>query len=196
MKFSIRASCMGNLLRAATPGRLHAVAILVLACCAAPVHAQPHLGAALQAQSSAVEAVLTQMLVTFENGSEVLKPINGIKPGDLIEYRVVYINRSTQPVRDVQATLPIPQGLEYQARSAQPSQTVEAAVRGGSFGREPLMRNLANGKTQAIPTSEYRSLRWSIPQIPASGRVEVQARARVSSVTSLPSSEPAIAATR
>lgn len=158
---------------------------LLLAAWALQAQAQTSPTVQVQSKPPSVEAVLTQMLVTVENGKEVLKPVEGVKPGDLIEYRVVYTNRTTQPVRDMQATLPIPQGLEYQPRSAQPAQTVEAAVRGGSYAREPLMRDLGNGKKEAIPYHEYRSLRWAIAQIPAAGKAEVQARVRVASGTSL-----------
>lgn len=174
---------------------LRATAFLWMASAALPLYAQSSVGATATAtaQSSPVEAVLTQMLVTFENGKEVLKPVNGIKPGDVIEYRVVYTNRASGAVRDMQATLPIPQGLEYQARSAQPSQTVEVAVSGGAFGREPLMRDLGNGKTEVVPAREYRSLRWSIAQIPVSGKAEVRARARMPAATPVDASPSASA---
>lgn len=171
---------------------------MVFACSVLQANAQTAPNVQVQAKSAAVEAVLTQMLVTVENGKEVLKPVEGVKPGDLIEYRVVYTNRTTQTVRDMQATLPIPQGLEYQPRSAQPSQTVEAAVRGGQYAREPLMRDLGNGKKEAVPYHEYRSLRWAIAQIPAAGKAEVQARVRVASASpiNVSSSVPPVQAAR
>lgn len=129
---------------------------------------------------SALSAELTQMQVAIENGKEVLKPVAAIKPGDLIEYRVVYTNRSPRVVRDVAAELPIPEGLEYQAKSARPAQTAEAAVAGGVFAREPLMRDIVGGKKEPVPYSEYRRLRWTLGQIAAGAKAEVSARARVS----------------
>lgn len=163
---------------------VHACLALAFAWFATQVNAQTAPNVQVQAKPVAVEAVLTQMLVTVENGKEVLKPVEGVRPGDVIEYRVVYTNRTGQPVRDMQATLPIPIGLEYQARSALPSQNVEAAITGGSYAREPLMRDVG-GKKEAIPYSEYRSLRWAIAQISPSGRAEVQARMRVASGTAV-----------
>lgn len=135
--------------------------------------------AAAQAEP-AVKAELTQMQVVTENGKETLKPVQSVKPGDLIEYRVVYTNRSPKAVRDVQAELPIPEGLEYQPKSARPAQNAEAAVKGGAFAREPLMREAAGGKKEPVPYSEYRRLRWTLGQIAAGAKTEVSARARVS----------------
>ena len=135
--------------------------------------------AAVQAET-AVKAELTQLQVVVENGKEVLKPVQSVKPGDLIEYKVVYTNRSAKPVRDVQAELPIPEGLEYQAKSARPALSVEAAVQGGAYAREPLLREGKGGKKEPVPYSDYRRLRWTLGQIAAGAKAEVSARARVS----------------
>ncbi|MFM7026164.1 MAG: hypothetical protein ACKOWC_08945 [Limnohabitans sp.] len=127
-----------------------------------------------------VKAELIQLQVLQENGKEILKPVQTVKPGDLIEYKVTYTNRGTKPVRDVVAQLPIPEGLEYQPRSARPAPTAEASVKNGAFAREPLMRDAAGGKKEPVPYSEYRQLRWTLGQIAAGARTEVSARARVS----------------
>jgi hypothetical protein len=66
---------------------------------AAPANAKPTLS-----------AELTQMQVVLENGKEVLKPVKVVKPGDVIEYKVVYTNRTQQPVSQVMAELPLPEG--------------------------------------------------------------------------------------
>jgi uncharacterized repeat protein (TIGR01451 family) len=141
------------------------------------------IGSACANESAAMlRADLTQMLVVVEGGKETLKPVKSVKPGDLIEYRVVYTNQTAKPLRDVKAELPIPQGLEYQARTAYPAQTAEAAVAGGEFAQEPLMREVAAGKKAAVPYAEYRHLRWSLGRVGANAKVEVAARARVSAV--------------
>lgn len=126
-----------------------------------------------------VDAELKQFLVQTEGGKEVLRPATEVKPGDLVEYRVVYTNRGTRPVRDIVAELPIPVGLEYQPRSAQPRQGVQFSA-GADFGAEPLMRSLPNGKKEAVPYNEYRRVRWTSAQIAAGAKFEVVARARVS----------------
>jgi uncharacterized repeat protein (TIGR01451 family) len=126
-------------------------------------------------------AELSQFLVVVENGKEVLKPVGTVKPGDLIEYRVVYTNRTQAPLSDVVADLPLPEGLEYQPKTTRPAASALAAVKGGAFGREPLTRPGANGQPEPVPYSEYRQLRWPLGQIAAGAKAQVSARARVSS---------------
>ena len=133
------------------------------------------------AAQSAVKAELSQFLVTQEAGKEVLKPAGSVKPGDLIEYRVVYTNQSGRPVRDVVAELPIPASLEYQASTARPRQNALATADGNTYGPEPLMRELPGGKKEPIPPAQYRRLRWTVGQIEPGAKVEVSARARVPS---------------
>lgn len=139
-----------------------------------------------EASQGAVSAVLTQQLVVVENGKEVLKPVSSVKPGDLIEYRVVYTNHGAKPVTEVVADLPIAEGLEYQPRSALPRQGSQVAEAKGGFGAEPLMR-IVNGKKVVVPYSEYRRLRWSVGSLAAGAEVRVSARARVSSGAPVPS---------
>lgn len=144
---------------------------------AAPANAKPTLS-----------AELTQMQVVLENGKEVLKPVKVVKPGDVIEYKVVYTNRTQQPVSQVMAELPLPEGLEYQARSARPMQTAEAAAKDGVFGHEPLLRNVTGNEKDLVPYGEYRRLRWTLGRIAAGAKAEVSARAKVSAGESARSS--------
>jgi uncharacterized repeat protein (TIGR01451 family) len=136
--------------------------------------------AATDSADSAVKADLTQMLVVVENGKEILKPTKTVKPGDVIEYRVVYTNQSRRAVNDLQAQLPLPEGLEYQAKSARPAGSVSMATKGGMFAREPLMKELAGGKKEAVSYADYRQVRWNLGSIAAGAKLEVSARARVS----------------
>jgi hypothetical protein len=126
-----------------------------------------------------LKAELTQFLVVREGGKEVLKPVESVKPGDLVEYRVTYTNRDTQPVRDVQAELPIPRSMEYERRTAWPAQTAQATADGVTYGREPLMRTGQGGQSESVPYSEYRHFLWSIGQIAPGAQAQVAVRARV-----------------
>lgn len=126
-------------------------------------------------------AELNQFLVVIDKGKEVLKPVDQAKPGDLIEYQVVYTNRTQSPLSEVVAELPIPIGLEYQPKTTRPAATALAAVQGGRFAREPLMRPGANGQLEPVPYSEYRQLRWTLGQIAAGSKAQVSARVRVTS---------------
>lgn len=130
--------------------------------------------------AAAVTVLLTQAkVVKGADGKEQLLDAATVKPGDVIEYRATYTNRSAKPVTGVVATLPIPEGLQYQPLTAKPGATlVQAAVKGGDYSAEPLIRTVA-GKVQPVPYAEYRSLRWSLGQLPAGGSAAVSARAFV-----------------
>jgi len=135
------------------------------------------------ATESAVEALLTQRkVVRSPEGIEKYEDASTVKPGDVIEYQVVYTNRGAKAVSGLVADLPIPEGLAYQPKSAKPGQSrVKVATKDGVFSAEPLSRNVA-GKSENIPYADYRSLRWSLGQLPAHGVTTVTARAQVEAV--------------
>lgn len=151
-----------------------------LALAAFPSHAAE--AAADGASQGPVRVKLTQMRVEVEAGKEKLVPVDSAKPGDVIEYRAVYTNTSRSAVRDLTASLPIAEGLEYQAKSAKASEglpAVQVAARDGKFGAEPLMVTEGEKKV-AVPPAQYRVLRWRVGSMAAGGSVTVSARAQVS----------------
>ena len=135
-------------------------------------------------QKKAVAVVLTQSKVVKDaQGREQLVDAGSVKPGDIVEYRAVYTNNTGKPVTGLVADLPIPEGLEYQPRSAKPgANLVQAAAKDAVFGPEPLMRKAAGNKTEPVPYADYRSLRWTLGQLPANGSTAVSVRARVEAV--------------
>lgn len=137
------------------------------------------------AQKKTVAVVLTQHKVVKDaQGKEQLLDAASVKPGDIVEYKATYTNNTGKPVSGLVADLPIPEGLEYLPRSAKPGATlVQAATKDAVFGPEPLMRKAAAGqKSEPVPYADYRALRWSLGQLPASGSTAVSARARVETV--------------
>ena len=68
-----------------------------------------------------VSVALNAYRVTMSQGKEAFVPAEQAKPGEIIEYRATYKNTGKQPVKDLMATLPVPQGLEYLPRTASPS---------------------------------------------------------------------------
>ena len=149
-----------------------------------------------------VRAEIRQFLVMKDGGGkEAFKEgASTVKPGDVIEYRVIYANRGSQAVSDIKANLPIPEGTEYVARSARPQGSILTASTGdGQFAAEPLMHT-PPGKTklEPVPYEAYRGLRWDLGLLPAGAISEVKARVRVQTFNPglrLPSSaEPAPAA--
>jgi len=128
----------------------------------------------------AVDVNLTQHKVSKgKDGKEVLGNAAFVKPGDVIEYRATYTNRSANAVKNVVASLPIPEGLQYQPMSAKPGAAIaQASVKGGAYGAEPLTRKVS-GKVEPVPYADYRSLRWNLGELPAGGVAVVSARAAV-----------------
>ena len=171
-------------------------ALLSWACVVLPAHAADVKPAAQadasakqepKAPASAVTVKLSQHLVTAENGAEKLVEVKYVKPGDVIEYRARYTNSSAKPVTSLVATLPVHENLEYMAGTAKPTKpAVQAATKDLKYGPEPLMTTPEGaGKPVPVPYSEYRSLRWTVGTLPASGVFEAVARMRVSSSTPL-----------
>lgn len=151
------------------------------------------------AAAKQVAAHMTQMkVVTDANGKETLQDASTVRPGDVVEYRVTYTNNGKQPVKDLLATMPLPVETEYLPKTAKPGVSiVQAAASDGRYAPEPLMRKV-EGKTelQPVPYPEYRTLRWTLGQLPAGGVAEVAARVRVLTLNSPVAQAATASATR
>lgn len=132
-----------------------------------------------------VTVALTAQKVTESNGHELLVAAEKAKPGEVLEYRAVYRNGGTRDVRDLVATLPLPQGVELLAKTANPPATL-ASLDGRTFAPVPLTRTerTADGRTvtRDVPLAEYRALRWSIGTLGAKQSCIVAARVRIAPV--------------
>ena len=141
-----------------------------------------------------VIVALTAHRILVSQGKEARLPAEQAKPGDVIEYRATYSNRGASAVRDLEATLPVPTGLEYLPRTAQPVR-LQASLDGKAFAPAPLTRRvrLPNGKTELreVPASEYRALRWSIGSLGAKSSRTVGARMRVAPLEAVATVVPA-----
>lgn len=126
-----------------------------------------------------VQVELKAFKVVRRNQNETFTPAAKIKPGEIIEYRVEYSNRTNHAVKGLQATLPIPTGLRYLSGTAVPGK-VAASLDGKTFAAAPLMRQvkLPNGenKTVPVPVAEYRFLRWTLGELSAGKSTTVKAR--------------------
>lgn len=137
---------------------------------------------AVDQKKSVTVALAQSKVVTDAKGKEQLVAADSVKPGDVLEYTATYTNHTGKTVTGLMANLPIPEGLEYLPKTAKPGATlVKAATRDGAFAAEPLMR-IVNGKSEPVPYNEYRSLRWTLGQLPANGSTAVTARAKVEAV--------------
>jgi uncharacterized repeat protein (TIGR01451 family) len=125
-------------------------------------------------KKDAVQIKLESFKVVVKEGKETLADGSQAKPGDTLEYRATYKNVSKSAVRNLAATLPVPEGMEYAAKTANPV-NAEASIDKKNFAPMPLVR--AN---KPIPTKEYRALRWHVPELVADQAFVVSARMKVS----------------
>jgi uncharacterized repeat protein (TIGR01451 family) len=135
------------------------------------------------AQSDVAVSLAASRVSLDADGKESLAAAEKANPGDLIEYRAVYRNPATAPVRQLAATLPIPPGTEFIPGTAQPRGAL-ASLDGRTFEAMPIKRTvrLDDGRevVREVPLSEYRYLRWSIGELAAGAERTVRARVRVS----------------
>ncbi|MDY6948283.1 MAG: hypothetical protein SXG53_21455 [Pseudomonadota bacterium] len=122
-------------------------------------------------------------VIRAADGKERFSTAAEARPGDVLEYRATYKNVSTQPLRAVMATLPVPSsGVEYLMNSAAPG-GAEASTNGAQFAPPPLKRLVrqSDGKhqQQLVAAAEYRFLRWLLGDLPAGASKTVSARVRV-----------------
>jgi uncharacterized repeat protein (TIGR01451 family) len=132
-----------------------------------------------------VVSELTVEKVTTVDGKTLLRPAPLSKPGDVLEYRARYTNRSAAAVLGLVANLPIPPGTTLVDRSQIPPDAL-ASTDGTHFASLPLTRlaRLADGTEHrlVVPLEEYRALRWNLGTLPPGGSTQVQARVRVNDV--------------
>lgn len=131
---------------------------------------------------SEVKVVLTASKIVQVNGNEQKLPSDKAKPGEVIEYVADYRNTDKSPVKDVQAKLPVPRGMEYLPDTANPG-AVMATTDDVHYAPVPLKRKVkgADGqmKEELVPYSEYKSLRWDLGVIGPEQMKEVKARMKV-----------------
>src|SRR6202521_3132343 len=93
------------------------------------------------AQPAQITSDLRVERVEIVDGKTLFKPAQLTKPGDVLEYRVKYTNRSASAVPGLVANLPIPAGTTLVARS-EPPPDVLASTEGTHFAPPPLMRTV------------------------------------------------------
>lgn len=136
----------------------------------------------LAQQEGPIETRLeARKVVRAADGQESFTAATDAKPGDVIEYVATYRNRARAPVRNLEATLPIPGNTEYVPMSANPP-AAKASVDSRAWGNLPLTRKVVRQGVEveeAVPVREYRSLRWSPGELGGEKTLTFSARVRV-----------------
>jgi uncharacterized repeat protein (TIGR01451 family) len=112
---------------------------------------------------------------------EHLAPFTKPRPGDTLEYQVIYANHTQATIRNAQVTLPVPAGGVEYVREASDTQAPELASRDGrEFLPLPLTRphQLPDGRIEQrpAPAADYKYLRWNFGDLPPGGSRKVRAR--------------------
>jgi uncharacterized repeat protein (TIGR01451 family) len=132
-----------------------------------------------------VHVSLTAQHVSVANGKEVFTTADKARPGDVLEYRATYRNDAHSAVREMQATLPLPEGVEFVPGTATPA-GVTASLDGRTFEPLPIVRRTvgSDGRTivREVPVSQYRYLRWPLGTLNGCAARTVVARARVTPI--------------
>jgi uncharacterized repeat protein (TIGR01451 family) len=92
----------------------------------------------LRVQAFSNEGGLTGVVEAYkvvqgEDGTELLLPADQAKPKDILEYKLVYTNESSSPLKNITITDPIPAGLVYISKSASKPEVgeVQFSIDGG-----------------------------------------------------------------
>ena len=140
------------------------------------------LSPAFAATTSGVETSLEARKVERSTeGKERLVAATSAKPGDTIEYTATYRNAGALPVRNLEATLPIPANTEYVEGSASTA-GAKASLDGQAFEAMPLKRRVVRegvASEEPVPLREYRYLRWYPGELAPGRSISFSARVKV-----------------
>ncbi len=127
-------------------------------------------------------SLIARKVTADAGGKERLVAADTARPGEVIQYDAVYLNKARRELRNLSPTLPIPAGMEFVAGSAVPAAAL-ASVDGRTFEPFPLVRKVKrpDGRIEevAVPFSEYRALRWNSGDLEVGATTRVIARARL-----------------
>lgn len=128
--------------------------------------------------------LVAEKLVRAPGGEVSRQPAAAARPGDVVVFTAKYRNSGKDAARSLVATVPVPAGMDYQG--AQPGDKLApalASLDGRTFAPVPLTRKVRTPQgevMQPVPLSEYRFLRWNLPELAAGAAVSVQLAAKVS----------------
>jgi hypothetical protein len=135
----------------------------------------------LAAQADVKVELKKEKISIGQDGKEVTSSAKQAAPGDLLQYTATYKNDKS-PVKQVYATLPIPQAEVYVPGTANPAGAM-ASTDGTHFSPIPLKRTVKNSAgqnvEQEVPASEYRALRWSLGDMAGGESRTVSARVKL-----------------
>lgn len=139
-----------------------------------------------------VRALLRQDLIKSspENGKVVeivLPDPKAVMPGDILREETTVTNNSGKMLKNVQVTVPIPQGTEFSGQASINSRwlLLYSADQGKTYSALPTrtVSVTENGKTLTkqvtVPTSAYTNVRWVVTQLKPDESLKLSFRVKV-----------------
>ena len=131
-------------------------------------------GSAAAQEENAPEALVISATI-LSGGQARPQPIdapdrdpNRVAPGHVVEYRLVFTNITGRPVKNIQFTDPLPEGMYYLQGTAGADREdvdVEFSLDGGtSYSEQPMVEVVVDGRTEQRPASPetYTHIRWTV----------------------------------
>ena len=146
-----------------------------------------HANAAVAAEESPLQGSMTSFLVTKNaEGVEVLTETEQVKPGQTIEYALVYGNVGVADLTDVNIVGPIPAGTVYLADTAMTLKdlTPRFSIDGGIvFKLEPIsykVKQADGSEIERIATPDmYTHIQWNLANFLAQQKLTLKYRVKV-----------------
>ncbi|APV51365.1 hypothetical protein BWI17_17720 [Betaproteobacteria bacterium GR16-43] len=98
-------------------------------------------------------------VVVAADGRERLEAGDAVRPGAVVEYTVTLRNTTSQGLKNVQATLPIPASTEYLPGSARPA-AITGSADGTTYSVLPIRRTVKKNGVEVTETLGPRDVRW------------------------------------
>jgi uncharacterized repeat protein (TIGR01451 family) len=123
------------------------------------------LPAAVWAQEPISSRMDVHRVALAADGSQRLESAAEVKPGDVLEYQIVYDNAGSKPVSDLRINGPVPAGTSYVDGSAKSS--VRAQLKfsddgGRTWSAAPLKRAANIGVAgETVPPELYSNVQWT-----------------------------------
>jgi uncharacterized repeat protein (TIGR01451 family) len=144
------------------------------------------IGSAAAQGTDDLEIVLEQRKIVVDaSGREKTEAAESSRPGDVIEYVATYRNKGKNPARQIEGTVPVPEGMEFTGKQSGPSAFL-ASLDGQRFALPPLKRRVktADGREISVDAldSDYKALRWQLGDLAPGKSLSVSARMRLNPV--------------
>jgi len=156
-------------------------AVLIASALAGALLIAPAAWSQAKATGPLASELQARKVVKTADGREELTSADSARPGDVLEYTATFRNTGKTTLTKVEATLPIPDNVEYVPGTAKPANP-KASDDGKRFGDLPLKRVVKRNGTdveEIVPVREYRMLRWAPIDLGGEKSASYVARVRV-----------------